>query len=432
MNYRWRDGNSVRLLINGEEFYPTVFAAIRDAEKEVLLETFIIYEDKVGRALKNCLIDAAKRGVHVQLTVDDYGTPDLSREYIAALIDAGVRVHLFDPARRVMGLRTNLFRRLHRKVLVVDGERAFIGGINYSADHLTDFGKMAKQDYAVEVRGPVVADIHTDTLRMIKPAAREPSKVKPVTHYAGNAQIMLSARDSDPHCRDIEKQYLRAIRSAQRRLVIANAYFFPGYRLLRALRNASRRGVKVTLILQGLPDMPWVRAFSRQLYNYLLREGVTIYEYRQRPLHGKVALMDQEWTTVGSSNLDPLSLSLNFEANLFIRDHNFNQLLHDHLQQLAIEHCRPVTLERAVRGYWWRAPLVFLCFHFTRYFPAIAGWLPAHTQRLKSLHRHDDGEFAYDNIPPYRDSTSTQEASLAAHPPRQEPEPRYENPQETV
>lgn len=413
MNYRWREGNSVKLLINGEEFYPAVFAAIRDAQKEVLLETFIIFEDKVGRALKKCLIEAARRGVRVELTVDDYGTPDLSKEYLTALADAGVRLHLYNPAPRMLGLRTNMFRRLHRKVVVIDGERAFIGGINYSADHLGDFGKMAKQDYAVEVRGPVVADIHADSLRMIKPVTPEPTRIKPVTRRAGPSPIMLTVRDGDPHCRDIEKQYLQALHSAQQRVLIANAYFFPGYRLLRGLRNASRRGVKVTLVLQGLPDMPWVRMFSRQLYNYLLREGVTIYEYCQRPLHGKVAVVDQEWATVGSSNLDPLSLSLNLEANLFIRDRHFNQLLHDHLQELVTEHCKPVTLERAVRGYWWRAPVVFLCFHFTRYFPAIAGWLPAHQPGLKSLMKQDDGELVYDYIEPLQDAASAQDESAS-------------------
>jgi len=112
---------------------------------------------------------------------------------------------------------------------------------------------------------------------------------------------------------------------------------------------------------------------------------VHIHEYCSRPLHGKVALVDDQWATVGSSNLDPLSLSLNLEANLFIRDHGFNQQLHQHLQSLASEECKAVTLERMVRGYWWRAPLIFLCFHAIRHFPRIAGWFPAHRQRLRSV-----------------------------------------------
>lgn len=386
MNYEWREGNQVELLINGEEYYPRVFECIRAARHEVLIETFIIFEDKVGNELQQVLIEAASRGVRVELTVDGYGTADLGREFVAAMTGAGVNVHVFDPSPRWLGVRTNLFRRLHRKIVVIDGERAFVGGINYSADHLGDYGPMAKQDYAVEVTGPIVSDLHHDSLRLMRPALDAPSEVRPQSQPAGSSRVLLSVRDNAKHRRDIETQYLQAIRSARQRLVVANAYFFPGYRLLREMRNAARRGVRVTLILQGQPDMPWARGFSRLLYNYLLRDGVDIFEYCQRPLHGKVALADDEWATVGSSNLDPLSLALNLEANLIIRDRRFNQQLHDHLQGLAGDHCKRISLERIIRGYWWRAPLIFLCFHFTRLFPAIAGWFPAHAPRLASLH----------------------------------------------
>ena len=401
MNYPWRDGNRVNLLINGEDYYPRVFKAVRAARREILIETFIIFEDKVGRAFKNVLVAAARRGVHIELTVDGYGTAELSPRYIGELTEAGINIHVFDPARRVFGLRSNLFRRMHRKILLIDGECAFIGGINYSADHLGDYGPMAKQDYALEVQGPVVADIHRDVLRMLKPVIKAPSDVCPGRCRVGDARLLLSIRDNADHSTDIEEQYLLAIRAAVHRLVIANAYFFPGYRLLRELRNASRRGVEVTLILQGQPDMPWVRSASRLWYNYLLRDGVRIFEYCQRPFHGKVALMDHEWSTVGSSNLDPLSLALNLEANLFIRDRALNRQLHDHLLGLATEHCTRITLARVTRGYWWRAPLIFIGFHLTRRFPAIAGLLPAHTPRLRSLRTLDDGELSYDqeNIP---------------------------------
>lgn len=392
MTYPWREGNQVSLLINGEAYYPRLFECIRAARQEVLLETFIIFEDKVGKELQQVLIEAAERGVRVELTVDGYGTANLGREFATAMTEAGVNIYVFDPSPVRLGVRLNLFRRLHRKIAVIDGERAFIGGINYSLDHLSDFGKMAKQDYALEVCGPIVADLHASSLHMLRPAHPRPSQVRPLMRHAGDARVLLAVRDNTQHTRDIEIQYLLAIRSATQRLVVANAYFFPGYRLLREMRNAARRGVKVTLILQGQADMPWVRGFSRLLYNYLLRDGVAIYEYCERPLHGKVALADSEWSTVGSSNLDPLSLALNLEANLVIRDAALNQRLHDHLLELAAEHCTRISLERVVRGYWWRAPLIFLCFHFLRRFPAIAGWLPAHAPQLKTLHQDGSQE----------------------------------------
>ncbi|GLO41590.1 MULTISPECIES: cardiolipin synthase ClsB [Pseudomonas] len=395
MNRPWVDGNSVQLLINGEQYYPRVFEAMAQAREEILLETFIIFDDKVGQQLQQVLIDAARRGVRVEVAVDGYGTADLPEAFIAAMTDAGVSFHAFDPQPRLVGMRTNLFRRLHRKIVVIDGERAFIGGINYSADHLGDFGPMAKQDYAVEVVGPVVAQVHASSKRLMSPVLQPPSAVRPLTEPAGTCTAVLVERDNKVRSTDIEAHYLQAFRSARRRIVVANAYFFPGYRLMRELRNASRRGVEVRLILQGQPDMRWVRALSRLLYNYLLRDGVAIHEYCQRPLHGKVALVDDEWATVGSSNLDPLSLSFNLEANLFIRDRDFNQQLNQHLQMLASEQCKPVTLERMVRGYWWRAPLIFLCFHVIRHFPRIAGWFPAHRQHLRSVQPEAEAQGDY-------------------------------------
>ncbi|MCE1114421.1 MULTISPECIES: cardiolipin synthase ClsB [Pseudomonas] len=390
MKPAWRDGNQVELLINGEEYYPRVFAAMAQAREEILLETFIIYDDKVGQQLRQVLVDAARRGVRVEVAVDGYGTADLPADFITSLTDAGVRLHAFDPQPRLAGMRTNLFRRLHRKIVVVDGQEAFIGGINYSADHLADYGPQAKQDYAVQVRGPVVAQVHASSRKLMAPVLQAPAEVRPTTAPAGAAQAMLVVRDNERQRTAIEAQYLEVFRQARQRIVVANAYFFPGYRLLRELRNAARRGVEVTLILQGQPDMRWVRTLSRLLYNYLLRDQVRIHEYCQRPLHGKVALVDDDWATVGSSNLDPLSLAFNLEANLLIRDRAFNHRLHEHLSELARQHCKAVTLERMVRGYWWRAPLIFLGFHLTRYFPRIAGWFPAHRQRLKALQPQDE------------------------------------------
>jgi cardiolipin synthase len=122
---------------------------------------------------------------------------------------------------------------------------------------------------------------------------------------------------------DIERHYRAAVRSAHRRVLIANAYFFPGYRLLSDLRQAARRGVRLDLILQDQIDMPWAQRASELLYGYLIRAGVRVYEYTERPLHGKVAVVDDYWATVGSSNLDPTSLSLNLEANVVVRDETF-------------------------------------------------------------------------------------------------------------
>jgi cardiolipin synthase len=161
-------------------------------------------------------------------------------------------------------------------------------------------------------------------------------------------------------------------------VVIANAYFFPGYRFIREMRRAARRGVDVRLILQGQPDMAIVRTAASMLYDHLLRAGVRIYEYCDRPLHGKVALVDDEWSTVGSSNLDPLSLSLNLEANVIIRDRAFNEHLHSRLAHLMDNSCKQIEAPAPGRFDGLRLLRSYLVFHLMRWFPTWAGWLPRH------------------------------------------------------
>jgi len=390
VEYGWQGNNRVELLENGEEYFPRVFDAMRAAKSEILLETFIVFEDKVGAELQQILIEAARRGVRTTVSLDGFGCGELTTAYLAALSDAGVHLQIFDPAPKHLGFRTNWFRRLHRKIVVVDGLIAFIGGINFSGDHLADFGPEAKQDYAVQVQGPAVADIHhIALLQSGRPGRarfwwqRRRQRRADMAFSDHDGQVRLVFRDNDQHHTDIEDVYLHALRRAKHRVVIANAYFFPGYRLLREIRNAARRGVEVRLILQGQPDMLVAKLAARMTYDYLLKAGVQIHEYCQRPLHGKVALVDEEWSTVGSSNLDPLSLSLNLEANVLIRDRAFNQHLFQRLDDLSQNHCKAMDASLSPRGRIWHMTVGFLVFHFLRHFPAMAGWLPAHKPRLK-------------------------------------------------
>ena len=411
---KWVSGNQFTLLENGEAFFPRVFECIAAAEREVVLETFIWFDDKVGQALQAALIAAGQRGVQVDVTIDDYGSPDLPPDFLAALAAAGVRVHVFDPGPRLWGWRTNLFRRMHRKIVVVDGTRAFVGGINYSADHLADFGPQAKQDYAVEIVGPLVADIHTFVHKALAAGQRNaqatlPGRLRerlsarahtlantlrtvpqpPAVSAQGDAAGIFVTRDNRNHTNDIERHYRIAIRSAQRRIIIANAYFFPGYRLLKELRKAARRGVDVRLILQGEPDMPIVKTAASLLYHHLLASGVRIYEYCERPLHGKVAVFDEALATVGSSNLDPLSLALNLEANVLIKHEGFNQHLGARLAHLMDHSCKQIQTSDLAESSRWRVVRSFFLFHLLRWYPAWGGWFPAHAPRLTLAHPLD-------------------------------------------
>ncbi|MDB5730975.1 MAG: cardiolipin synthase, partial [Variovorax sp.] len=393
---RWSRGNRVRLLENGETFFPRVFEAIAGAEREVIIETFILSEDKVGLGLQAALLAAARRGVHVDLMIDGFGSSHLSDAYVGALTAAGVKVRVFEPGGRLFGWRTNLLRRMHRKIVVVDGTLAFIGGINYAADHLGDFGPLAKQDYAVELAGPVVARIHRFALRAIAVGGKgrhwyrqrravdeRDAAPAQAQDLPGGAEVLFVTRDNRHHTNDIERHYRAAIRSARHRIVIANAYFFPGYTLIREMRRAARRGVDVRLILQGEPDMAFVKTAASMLYHHLLHAGVHIHEYCARPLHGKVALVDDDWATIGSSNLDPLSLSLNLEANVIVRDRAFNAVLAARLEHLMRHDCKRIEAAQLDEWSGWRLVRSFFIFHLLRWYPSWAGWLPRHAPRLK-------------------------------------------------
>lgn len=377
-NVEWIGGNRVHLLENGDAFFPAVFDAIDRAEREVLIETFILFEDRVGHALQQHLMAAAARGVQVDLTVDGFGSPGFSDGFIAALTEAGVRLHIYEPTPAVRQLKP--LRRLHRKLVVVDGRVAFVGGINYSEDHLEDFGAKAKQDYAVRIEGPLVDRIRRFALQALAPvkrhagmeAGREPPYA-PVP-LPGGVDAAFVSRDNHRHRTDIETSYRIALRAARETVLIANAYFFPGYRLLRDLRRAARRGVRVQLILQRDPDVAVARVAARLLYEGLLKDGVTIYEYCRREMHGKVAVVDGQWATVGSANLDPLSLTLNLEANVMVRDPDFAAALERRLQHLMDNDCERLNADVLPRLTLWRYLMGALGYHVARRFPR---WLRA-------------------------------------------------------
>ncbi|MBA4264063.1 MAG: cardiolipin synthase ClsB [Comamonadaceae bacterium] len=385
MSSRWVPGNRFNLLENGEGFYPRVFSAIEVAEREILIETFIWFNDKVGLLLRDALVRAARRGVKVHVLIDGWGSPDMKMPFTAPMMEVGVHLRSFEPARWLFGKRINMLGRMHHKLVVIDGSVAFVGGINYAEDHLVTHDPMGKQDYAIEIEGPLVGQIHAfcrTSLETPQPLRRtwirrwqvmRALRRDALAPIPGGAVAAFVTRDNANHRTDIERQYRAAFRGAQSRILIANAYFFPGFRFLRDLRRAARRGVQVDLILQGQPDMLWVRRASMLLYELLLRAGVNIHEFVERPLHAKVGVVDDLWATVGSSNLDPTSLSLNLEANVMVRDEAFAGELRARLDHLIQHKCQPVDLPRpGMLKSAWIAVRSTVLYHVLRRFPV---WL---------------------------------------------------------
>jgi len=394
----WTSGNRLRLLENGEEYFPRLFDVIDQAREEVLLETFIWFEDEVGRQLQQKLIAAVRRGVSVRVLVDGYGTPEFSAEFLRQLQDAGVRIESFDPQPTLLRIRTNFLCRMHRKVVVIDGRLALVGGINMSAVHLRAHGDDSAQDYAVEVHGPVVREIREFSRRGGEARRARVWKrwrywlrrfPREMMHPRKGAQALFVYRDNDQHPTDIETMYRLGIRNARESIVIACAYFFPGYRFVRDLRAAVERGVDVRLIMQGKPDQPFKVGAAAILFDDLLSMGVRIFLYEERPLHAKVAVIDRHWATVGSSNLDPSSLGLNLEANLFILDEPFNAVLRRSLERLVAESCRELTVKDAPKRSLLRRMLLTLGYHLTRRMPNWGRHVPYHEQRVRRMDAGD-------------------------------------------
>ena len=337
---RLRAGNRITLLECGDQYFPALIRAIDHARQEIFLETYIFEEDATGRQVARALIDAARRGVSVQLLVDGFGSRALPQALREEMLDAGVRLMFFRPVASLRQVRRTRLRRLHRKLVVVDGRDGFCGGINIIDDRNTPKQVPPRFDYAVHVQGPLVAEMRSAMRRLWMRAAwsqlrrdwRPRGVVRREPAAAGSQRAALLVRDNLRHRHDIEDAYLSAIASARSEVVIACAYFLPGVRFRRALIAASARGVRVVLLLQGKVEYVLLHYSSRALYRQLLEAGIEIHEYRQSFLHAKVAVVDRSWATVGSSNIDPISFLLALEANVVVEDSAFAQELRESLE----------------------------------------------------------------------------------------------------
>jgi cardiolipin synthase len=352
---RFTPGNAVELLRSGGEFFPAIMEAIASAQREVWLETYIFADDPAGRAVADSLIAAAQRGVIVRLLVDGWGAKHyLTRALEQRLRDGGVRLLKYRPEVAVWQFRFHRLRRLHRKLCHVDRDVAFVGGINVIDDMNTPGHKPPRVDFAVRVRGPLLAAIVQSMQRLwvlVELTQFDRSDVPLfaediVVHRAGAQTAKIAIRDNLRYRRDIERAYLAAIRTARQEILIANAYFFPGVRFRHALIAAAARGVKVTLVLQARVEYRLLHYASRALYGQLLAAGVTIQEYHRSFLHAKVAVIDDRWATVGSSNIDPYSLLMAREANIFVRDPHFADQLRIELLQMIATGTRHVEPRR--------------------------------------------------------------------------------------
>ena len=322
------------LLQGSRGLFPALVTAMQQAREEIHFETYIFDFHGDSLTVAEALAQAAIRGVQVRVVLDGVGTPQVPKHWAQRWSEAGVDWHVYDPIGAFSLWFPTRWRRLHRKLCAIDRSVAFCGGVNLLDDfhdpHQRRRLEHPRLDFAVQVHGPLVQAIH-DTMAQLwwrmqlsrqlrrsqvseaLDTLREP-ETAPLPDTRGRYRLVL--RDNLRHRRSIQRSYLQAIGRAKREILIANAFFLPGGKLRRALVRAAQRGVKVRLLLQGHYEYLLPYRASRQVYGQLLAAGVEIVEYTPSYLHAKVAVIDARWLTVGSSNLDPLSLLLAREANI--------------------------------------------------------------------------------------------------------------------
>jgi cardiolipin synthase len=360
---RFRPGNRIKLLKSGTEYFRALEQAIDSAQHEIWLESYIFADDASGRRVASAMARAASRGVKVRVLVDGWGAKFfLTSSLERFLRDSGIELLKYRPEVAPWQFRSHRMRRLHRKLAHVDGRIAFVGGINVIDDMNTPGHKPPRVDFAVSVEGlllPVIAHSMQRVWALVQLVQLGTSQLSLFPERSrgervGTQTARFVIRDNLRHRRDIEQAYLAAIRRAKSEIIIASSYFFPGITFRRALAEASARGVAVTLILQAKVEYVLLHFASRALYGQLLAAGVVIQEYHKSMLHAKVAVVDDHWATVGSSNIDPYSLLMAREANVIVRDRGFAGELKRALIKMVETGARPVA-----QRHWQTRPRLY-------------------------------------------------------------------------
>lgn len=372
---RYIDGNRLTLLCNGEQYFPALVEAIDGAQHEVFLETYIFAGDETGSLVIDALARAAARGVAVRLLIDGFGSRGFPPRFRRILEATGARLHVYRPVR-IWSLRRDRLRRLHRKNACIDGQLAFVGGINILDDYVGPMPSPPRLDYAVRIEGPLTAQIRERAAGLWARLAGEvPRAPLPARGpFAEGHRAALVVRDSLHHRRDIERLYLELIAGARDEVIIANAYFLPGRRFRRALVAAARRGVRVVLFLQGRVEYLLLHLASRAMYGQLLDAGIEIWEYQRSFLHAKVAVFDGVHCCVGSSNIDPYSLLMALEANVFVDDRRFSAQLRGGLHEAMRTGAQRIPPQHWRRRPVWQRMPIWVAYAITRLLTAFAGY----------------------------------------------------------
>jgi cardiolipin synthase len=333
----------IELVYSGADYFSRLEKIIHATKKELHLQTYIFDTDSTGLKIVEALKKAANRNVKIYILLDGFGSNSFSSNIVKELRYYGVNIRFFSPL-----LSLNSFyigRRLHQKVVVSDGKHLLIGGINIADKyHGTSF-ETPWLDYAIELESTVAKPIQQICRNFyLKKRKVRKRKIEATLFEKEPIAIRILQNDWLNKKNEVQKEYVKAIRNAQKEIIIVGSYFFPGSRIALALKKASKRKVPIKLIVSGVSDVPVLRSASLYLYSILLKYNIEIYEWNKSVLHGKAAVIDGKWTTIGSFNINNLSSFGSIEMNVEINSTSFSEKYLLHLNKI-ISQCTSLTTE---------------------------------------------------------------------------------------
>lgn len=329
----------VELVRSGEDYFLRLEKLIDKAEKEIHLQTYIFENDETGNKIASCLKEAAQRKVKVYVLLDAYGSAALPNIFTEDLIRHGVLLRFFSPLFSLNNFYIG--RRMHHKIAVADEKTALIGGINIADKYHGTQVEEPWLDYAVQLDCPAAEDLQKLCSDYFYNKGSS-KKIKPVLHNAGEALVGIRQNDWLQRKTEVCDAYTKAILTAQKEIIIVGSYFLPGRRLANALKKAGKRGVKIKVILAGTSDVPLVRRAASYLYSSFLSQNMSIYEWNESVVHGKAAVIDGKWATIGSFNLNSLSCYGSIEMNVEVHSGEFSENLRADFE-MVISKCSEIT-----------------------------------------------------------------------------------------
>lgn len=359
--------DEVQLVYSGNDYFDKLIQLIRSAKSIIHFQTYIFDNDETGRLIADELKLSAGRGVKIYMLLDAFGSKELSKKFITDLQQAGVRLRFFAPlfSRNTI----NLGRRMHHKIVVIDDHMALIGGINISNKYRGTETQAAWLDYAILIKGDVCEKASKICSAILN--RRFPIALKQEKKNSGENNALVRFRQNDRlrGKRQISRGYILAIKNAKKSIVFVSSYFLPGRRILRALRKTARRGVQITIILSANSDIILFGKATTHLYTSLLKEGIHIYEWQNSVLHGKIAMVDEQWVTIGSFNLNYLSALSSIELNVEAMDTTLVNELKQHIEAIIQNGCKEIDYEVYQKENTWQKRFVnMLAYYSTRAF----------------------------------------------------------------